>query len=115
MPRIRIENHLGLNWLYPVARSLLAAFLTAEVPGIMSGATKVTIVDGGHQILRNNQTVSVVVDDLFCLPGRDKGVRDRLARGLGDAVKSHLTEGWEVEVIIHRFDPKVDSYYCTKA
>lgn len=115
MPRVRIENHPGASWLFTVARPLLSAFLTAEVPGIMGDETKITLLDGGHQILRNNRIVSVVVDDLFHLPGRDKGVRDRLARALGDAVKPHLIGGWEVEVVIHRFDPKVDSYYTAKA
>lgn len=112
MPIIRVENWLSIEWKYRVALEILRACMDAKVPGI-DHERKVTVVFGGEIILRNNNLVAVIVEGLFTRPDRTKKVRDRLARGIGDAVKATLPSGWRVEVLVQRFNPAVESFYET--
>ena len=110
MPIVRVENWLSVEWKYRVAPEILQACMSARVPGI-DHERKVTVVFGGEIILRNNNVVVVFVEGLFTRRERTKKVRDRLARMIGDAVRTQLPDGYHVEVLVQRFDPRVESFY----
>ena len=76
----------------------------------MESQDLVTVSFDAGRILADS-TLVIVVEGLFDRPDRTKEVRDRLARMLGEAARLHVRDDWEVEVLVQRFDHRVDAYW----
>ena len=89
-----------------IAEGLRKAVMAAEVPGI-DFVELVTVSFDQGRVLEDDQLLVVEVVGLFDRPDRTKEVRDRL----GNKIKAFINKlGPVAEVLVHRFNPEVDSY-----
>lgn len=90
------------------AKALRGAVLSEDIPGIDDPRLVTVSFDNGRA---NPEDKLLVIEatGLFVRPDRAKHVRDRLAYVLKECGKA-FNETLGCEVLIHRFDPKKDSY-----
>jgi len=101
---IVIDNLYKQNF----AQALRAAVISEDIPGIDDPRLVTVSFDNGRAIAEDILLV-IEVTGLFVRPDRTKVVRDRLAYALKECGKAH-NNTLGCEVLIHRFDPKKDSY-----
>lgn len=95
-------------WKRNFAEALRKAVLAEDIPGIDDPRLVTVSFDDGRAFAEDMLLV-IEVTGLFVRPDRTKDVRDHIAWALKECGKAHNgTMG--CEVLIHRFDPEVDSY-----
>lgn len=93
---------------YNFAKALRGVVLAEDLPGIDDPRLVTVSFDDGRAIAEVMLLV-IEVTGLFVRPDRTKKVRDRLAYALKECGNA-WNETFGCEVLIHRFDPKKDSY-----
>lgn len=96
------------QWKCDFAEALRKAVLAEDIPGIDDPRLVTVSFDNGRA---NPEDMLLVIEvtGLFVRPDRTKEDRDRLAWALKECGKAH-NETLGCEVLIHSFDPEVDSY-----
>ena len=95
-------------WKREFAKRLREAVVAEDIPGIDDPRLITVSFDDGR-VLQDDAVLVIEVTGLFVRPDRTKKVRDRLAYALKECGKA-WSNTFECEVLIHRFDPKKDSY-----